>query len=347
MREVDEVDAVGERLGELVPDLEREPRLADASCAGQRHQPRRRSAAAPPARRARRRGRRAASPAPAGAVASARSDGSTASAGSCRRIACCSSCSSGPGSRPSSSRIAWRARRNASSAACLPIAPVEGEHQLPAEPLAASVLRDQRLELGNKIAMAAERQVGVDPVLERGQPQLLQPGRLGLRERFVANVLVRRAAPQLERLAKARRRRVGVPLLQLRPAARRQQLESFEIQLAGLEAQSIPGPLARDPLWAQGAGAARARAPGGRSQRWRAAAHPRARRSAGRATRPRCRRSAGGRGARSAARTPGPPHPVRRRPARGPVCGSPFVCRLAYPSSPDARILQPRPSHRP
>ena len=40
MREVDEVDAVGERLGEVLSRLERQPRLANAARPGQRHQPR-------------------------------------------------------------------------------------------------------------------------------------------------------------------------------------------------------------------------------------------------------------------------------------------------------------------
>ena len=251
MGQVDEVNAVGERLGEFVPDPEREPRLADASCAGQGHQPHAAPqqfrqlgdlGAAADERRLRR--RQVPSRPHVG-----RLDGERRIVPENRLLQLLQF-----GSRLEAElvlhRLACPPKRL--ERRLLPIAPVEGEHQLPAEPLAATVLRDQRLELGNKIAMAAERQVGVDPVLERGQPQFLQPGRLGLRERFVLNVLVRRAAPQLERLAKARRRRIGVPLLQLRPAACRQQLESFEIQLAGLEAQSIPGPLERDPLWAQG-----------------------------------------------------------------------------------------------
>ena len=44
---------------------------------------------------------------------------------------------------------------------------VEREHQLPAQPLAQRVLRDQPLELGDELRMTAEREVGVDPVFER------------------------------------------------------------------------------------------------------------------------------------------------------------------------------------
>jgi hypothetical protein len=50
----------------------------------------------------------------------------------------------------------------------LPAAAVEREHQLAAETLAKQVLRDQRLEFGHQRGMAAERQVGVDAILDRG-----------------------------------------------------------------------------------------------------------------------------------------------------------------------------------
>src|SRR5262249_52899445 len=78
----------------------------------------------------------------------------------------------------------------------LPITPVEGDHQLPAEPLAARVLRDQCPELPNQIAMTPERQVAFDAVLERRQPQLVEPSGLSLCERLIANVLIRGSAPQ-------------------------------------------------------------------------------------------------------------------------------------------------------
>ena len=133
----------------------------------------------------------------------------------------------------------------------LPVAPVEREHQLPAEPLAAPVLGDQRLELGDELAMAPEREVGLDAVLERRQPQLLQPRHLGLRERLVADVLVGVPAPQPERLAEARLRRAGLAPRQLGTPARDQELEALEIQLAGREAQPVAGPVQLDPLGAQ------------------------------------------------------------------------------------------------
>ena len=45
--------------------------------------------------------------------------------------------------------------------------PVEREHQLAAQPLAQRVLRDERLELGDELGVPTEREVGLDPPLER------------------------------------------------------------------------------------------------------------------------------------------------------------------------------------
>jgi hypothetical protein len=44
------------------------------------------------------------------------------------------------------------------------------------------MLADQPLELGHQLGVAAEDEVGLDPLLERGQPQLLETRDLTLRE---------------------------------------------------------------------------------------------------------------------------------------------------------------------
>jgi hypothetical protein len=84
--------------------------------------------------------------------------------------------------------------------------------------------------------VTAERQVGLDAVLERGEPEFLEPPRLRLGERLVGEVCERRAAPEPERgaqfggglLGVAERERFAAPLE-----------ESFEP--AGVE------PLGRNP----------------------------------------------------------------------------------------------------
>ena len=81
----------------------------------------------------------------------------------------------------------------------LAAAAVERDEQLALEPLPERVRGDQRLELGQDVLVAAEREVGLDPILERGEPQVLEPPDLVLRERLVREVGERRAAPERER----------------------------------------------------------------------------------------------------------------------------------------------------
>ena len=66
----------------------------------------------------------------------------------------------------------------------LPPGPVEREHQLRARALAKRVRSDERLELADELGVAAEGEVGVDPLLERREPQLLEARDLVLRERL-------------------------------------------------------------------------------------------------------------------------------------------------------------------
>ena len=48
----------------------------------------------------------------------------------------------------------------------LPAAAVEREHQLAAQTLAKRMFGDERLEFRHQLVMAAERQVGVDAILD-------------------------------------------------------------------------------------------------------------------------------------------------------------------------------------
>ena len=65
------------------------------------------------------------------------------------------------------------------------------------------MLGDQCLELSDDLRVAAEREVGVDAILEAGDASLLEAPDLGLRERLVGEVGERRAAPEIERVAQA------------------------------------------------------------------------------------------------------------------------------------------------
>ena len=83
----------------------------------------------------------------------------------------------------------------------LPAAPVQRQHELAVQLLPQRMPGDQLLQLGGDRVVPAERQVRVDPGLDRDQPQLLQPGRLRPGERVVGQVGEYPAAPQAQRLA--------------------------------------------------------------------------------------------------------------------------------------------------
>ena len=88
----------------------------------------------------------------------------------------------------------------------LAAAAIEGDHQLPAQPLAQRMTGDEGFEVGDEITLAPEREVCVDPFLDRGQVELVQPGDLVLGERVEGEVGERRAPPEVERLTEERRR---------------------------------------------------------------------------------------------------------------------------------------------
>ena len=83
-----------------------------------------------------------------------------------------------PGSIPSSSTSACARVLVGLEGLGLALRAVEGEHQLRVQALALRVLADQRLELADQLGVAAQRQLGLDPLLERGEAQLVEPGDL-------------------------------------------------------------------------------------------------------------------------------------------------------------------------
>lgn len=95
----------------------------------------------------------------------------------------------------------------------LPAGAVEGDDQLAAQALAQRMRGDEPLELADEVVVFAEREVGVDPILERGQPSLFEALRFRGRERFEREIRKRRAAPQRERLVQESGRRGGIGAL--------------------------------------------------------------------------------------------------------------------------------------
>ena len=82
----------------------------------------------------------------------------------------------------------------------LPAGAIEREHQLGAQALPQRVLRHERLQLADELGMPPGGEIGFDALLERRQPELLEPRDLGLGERLVGQVGERGAAPERERL---------------------------------------------------------------------------------------------------------------------------------------------------
>ncbi len=63
------------------------------------------------------------------------------------------------------------------------------------------MLGDECLELPDQLVLTPECKVGVDPKLQRCQPDLLEPGDRRLREALVGEVRERRAPPQRQSVA--------------------------------------------------------------------------------------------------------------------------------------------------
>src|SRR5262249_24121562 len=83
----------------------------------------------------------------------------------------------------------------------LAAAAVEGEHQLPAEPLTQRLACDQHLELADQLRVTAEREVGIDPILHGGGSQILESSRLVRRPPLVGEAPERIPPPEVESFA--------------------------------------------------------------------------------------------------------------------------------------------------
>ena len=67
----------------------------------------------------------------------------------------------------------------------LALGPIEGEHVLRAESLSEGVFLDERRELRRDLTVTPTREVGIDPLLQRRETELVQPPRSKEDERFV------------------------------------------------------------------------------------------------------------------------------------------------------------------
>ena len=114
--------------------------------------------------------------------------------------------------------------------------PGEREHQETAEPLAIRVLRGQPGGVGNHVVVRAELDLGLDAILERGEPELVEPRDLPLEEALVREVGERRSAPERERVAEGGRALGG----RQRPRIVDEPLEAAGVDHARLRAEQYP-----------------------------------------------------------------------------------------------------------
>ena len=192
-------------------------------------------------------------------AAAVRAVAGRSSAGSCTRIAASSRCRSSPGSMPSSSTSSGSRVPVGGQRVGLPPGPVQGEHQQAAQGLAKGMLADQSLQLGNGRGVVPEREVGLEPALERQQPQLPSRSALVGGEVWEPNSAsgARATAPEPPEAGRGGRR---VPPARWRPVPRRQGLEPGASSVVRGEAQPIAaGPGLEDPSPSASAAARRSR----------------------------------------------------------------------------------------
>src|SRR6202042_407010 len=71
---------------------------------------------------------------------------------------------------------------------CLAVRAVQREHELPPDPLPERVLLHQRGQLANNVALAAERKIRLDALLQGAQMEILELRYRRLREGLVGKV---------------------------------------------------------------------------------------------------------------------------------------------------------------
>src|SRR4051794_33508549 len=94
----------------------------------------------------------------------------------------------------------------------------------------------EALELSDRLAVATERQVGLDPVLEGGEAKLLEASELGLQRGLEPEVVEGRPAPERQRL---RQLLGGGGRVACRSGLADELAEAVEVELAGLDVQLI------------------------------------------------------------------------------------------------------------
>ena len=118
---------------------------------------------------------------------------------------------------------------------------VEREHQLPTEALAIRVVGDHGLELGDEREVSSERELSVDPALDRRQEELVEPLGLNAHEPLHLEIRERPACPELLGCAERRRCCRRVAACERLAAVGGEPLEALQVELSGLDPEQVAG----------------------------------------------------------------------------------------------------------
>ena len=122
----------------------------------------------------------------------------------------------------------------------LPPRAIERDHQQPAKALAQGVVPHEHFELGERGAVPAECELGLEALLERREPQLLQPSDRRLRERLVCDVGERSTAPESESVLQQADGGLGLgPVERLRGLVS-PPLEPVQVEPLRLDVEGVP-----------------------------------------------------------------------------------------------------------
>src|SRR4051794_8838414 len=116
---------------------------------------------------------------------------------------------------------------------------IQRKHLLAGEPLAQRMLGHESLELRRHLAMAAEREVSVDALLDCAHPQLLEPLCLVADGRLIGEIGERRPAPERQRLAQDGSRALGVAGCRRGAALIHERRELLAVEFAAGDAHPI------------------------------------------------------------------------------------------------------------
>ena len=132
------------------------------------------------------------------------------SAGSCASTACLDGSQRRAGLEPDILGQATAGGRARTQRVGLSLAPVQRGRQLPPEALAKRMHRHECMQFADQSLMTAIDQFGINPVLDRAEPQFVEPNSLGFEEATALRVGQGCTTPQTECLSElGRRARVG------------------------------------------------------------------------------------------------------------------------------------------